>query len=646
MTRELLAAGALVLGTVAARPASRADEQQRFPSGVELVRIDVVVLDRGGTPVTGLGAADFEVAESGRPHEIVTFEPVVVRAAATVATTTAGDAATPRVSEPLAAVPEESRCLLVFFDDVHVSPPSSERVRAQLAAFLEREVRAGDWVTLVSPLAGLKWTARTAFEHRQLPAVVSALRGQLVRRLRHNDPSDFEAMRKVEYEGRVPTAPPGRNDSFRARGPLVAEEVYAVARRRVRQTLIGLEDAIQSLAGFRGRKSLILYSEGFIKSPSMTDYDRVVDSARRAHVSVYFVDPQGIGTGLPDAAGDVSPSLITLDTEAAGASFIATATGGRVGISNDVTALLRQAAFESSAYYLIGFRPTAGPPGERKLKVRVRREGLTLRAPDRYIVGEPQTKGEPMPPAMQALQLVTDSTDVPLRVGALFLAPPGHGRVPTTIAVELGGVDGDMRERRLTLSIEARPSHGGEPVRDIANVSLRSSTRPAAITRDLLLTPGLWQARVVVRDAKTERLGSALHSFEVPGVDGLRLSSPVVTDALEAAAVPRPRLRLDRTFRSGMVLYCQYRVFGAALDPTSGRPRVSASYALVRSGRVLREGEGSTIEPSLDGQLLRMLAFDLTGFESGQYTLILGITDLVTGETRRTVEPFTVVPAG
>ena len=51
-----------------------------FPAGVELVRIDVVVLDHG-TPVTGLTAADFEVTENGRPLEIVSFEPIVVRVA-------------------------------------------------------------------------------------------------------------------------------------------------------------------------------------------------------------------------------------------------------------------------------------------------------------------------------------------------------------------------------------------------------------------------------------------------------------------------------------------------------------------------------------------------------------------------------------
>ena len=62
-----------------------------------------------------------------------------------------------------------------------------------------------------------------------------------------------------------------------------------------------------------------------------------------------------------------------------------------------------------------------GSSGERKLKVRVRREGLTVRAPARYLAGEPATGSRPIPPAVQALGAVSDATDIPLRVSTLFL---------------------------------------------------------------------------------------------------------------------------------------------------------------------------------------------------------------------------------
>jgi VWFA-related protein len=633
-------ASALALAALHAHAA--AQTPPTFPAGVELVRIDVVVLDHG-TPVTGLAAADFEVTENGRPLEIVSFEPIVVRVASKAS---APESAAPaRVSEPILRAPEENRYFLIFFDDVHLSPLSAERTRAPLVRFLQRETREGDWVTVVSPLAGVKWTARTAFEHRQLIAVIQGLKGLLVRDPFKDKTSDFEAMRAAEYGSRDYKPPPGPNSTFRASPDLVAYERYALAQRRIRQSLGGLADAIQSIAGFRGRKSLIVYSEGFVWSRDMPEYDQTIELARRAHVAVYFVDPRGLASGRPMADGEPGgPSLIQLDTEAGGASYVATATGGRISISNDATALLHDAMVESSAYYLLGFQPSPGEPGERKLKVRVRREGATVRAPDRYLAGEPATSSKPVPPAVQALGLVSDVTDIPLRVSTLFLDAWATGEVTTTVAVELDKDAAVNGERHLNLLVEAHPLDRGEPVRDTSELSIPPGDRSAVATRELHLRPGVWQARVVVRDMETERLGSALHTFEVPAGNGLRLSSPILADELEASRIPRPRLRLDRYYLSGGALYCQYRVFGAAVDATTHQPRVRGSYAIVRAGHVIKEGPPSAIEPTSDGHLLRLIGFGLAGFEPGDYVLVLRVTDDVAGTRCETAEPFTIIP--
>jgi VWFA-related protein len=613
-----------------------------FPTEVELVRIDAVVLDGRGQPVTGLTADDFEVTENGRLHELVSFEPIVVRSASSSRLT---GASPPPISESLVPAPEENRLFLVFFDDVHVSAVAAERVRAQLVPFLQEQTRAGDWVTVLSPLAGLRYTARTAFERSQLPAVVRSLKGQLVRRVARDDPDDFAAMRVAEYAGREPKGIPLPGSSFSVHPNLLAQEVYAVAKRRLRQSLAALQDAIRSVAGFRGRKSVVFYSEGFIKSPSRSDYDRTIDLARRAHVAVYVVDPRGLGSGLPMSSGDDGgPTLIDLDTKAGGSSYVAAATGGRVSTSNDVTALFQEAAVEASAYYLIGFAPSAVPSGERKLKVRVRREGLEVRAPDRYVVGQPEARGRAVPPAVEALNSVADAIAIPVRVGALFLAPSPGDKVATTIAVELDKSRTETVERRLTLLVEARPLGRGEAVRVSAEVAVPAGVGRAVATRELQLAPGVWQTRVVLRDALTERLGSALHTFEVPAAAGLRLSSPLLTDEVEDSGVPRPRLRLDRHYRSGGTLYCQYRVFGAALG-RGGKPHVTASYTMRRADQTAQRGEASVIEPARDGQLLRLLGFGLAGFPPGDYLLELHISDEVSGQSIERREPFAIVPA-
>src|SRR2546428_3993019 len=254
-------ASALALATLHSH--ASAQTPPTFPAGVELVRIDVVVLERG-VPVRGLSAADFRDHENGASHEIVSFEPIVLRLPARAV---APESPAPaRISESTVRAPEENRYFLIFFDDVHLSALAAQQARAQLVPFLERETREGDWVTVVSPLAGVKWSARTAFEHRQLLTVIRNLKAQLVRDPFKDGMSDFNAMRIAEYAGRDVPPPRGPGASFQPPPALIAEEKYALAKRRIRQSLAGLTDAIQSLASFRGRKSLIFYSEGFIKS--------------------------------------------------------------------------------------------------------------------------------------------------------------------------------------------------------------------------------------------------------------------------------------------------------------------------------------------------------------------------------------------
>ena len=123
--------------------------------------------------MTGLSRGDFVVEEEGRPQTVESFEPVIVRG---------GRPATPdeppRLTGARLRAPSEGRCLLIFVDDIHVSNPTMERVRTSLRRFLETDVREGDWVTVVAPEQQLWWTARNAWEYRQLAGVVGRLVGQ------------------------------------------------------------------------------------------------------------------------------------------------------------------------------------------------------------------------------------------------------------------------------------------------------------------------------------------------------------------------------------------------------------------------------------------------------------------------------------
>jgi len=141
--------------------ASSAPAQEPTPPpvfGVELevVRLDAVVLDDDGQPVTGLTADDFAIEEDGQPRDIVSFEPVVVRPRPT----TTDDQ--PRISANRLRSPAEGRAIVVLFDDTHVTPVAAEFVREALVRFIRQDLRDGDWLTVLSPGQALRWAGRTA----------------------------------------------------------------------------------------------------------------------------------------------------------------------------------------------------------------------------------------------------------------------------------------------------------------------------------------------------------------------------------------------------------------------------------------------------------------------------------------------------
>jgi VWFA-related protein len=470
-----------------------------FRSDVELVRLDVTVVDRDGRPVAGLTAADFEVLEKGRPHEILSLEHVEVPATRGVQPSAASEVSTPRPAEPA-----QSRCFVLFID-TQVDEP----LRRDFQTFFERDLRDGDWVVVVAPAAGVFWTARTPWEHRQLPGLVGRILVPTVL-----DPfgdasagasAEWEAMQAIESGSRsgAREASQGGADTGAAGSVLGAEATYHLAALRARRTLMALRDAILSIADFRGRKSVIMVSTGFLRTPRTRDLqDAVIAAARRAGVAIHFVS----ALGLPAVDGTIGNRW--LQTGAAGAVDLTFETGGRTFQTNELAAPVAEALAESSRYYLLGIRPREGR-GEHRVSVRVRREGVTVRAREHYFV---TGRDEPGAAASRALRSSFDATGLPLRVAT---SPQGAVE-PTKTAVALAvGVAEGSRASRVHVQLSGRRLEGRESIEGATDVVLEPPEWTASIL--LRLEPGTWQLRVVATDTATGALGSVLHTFQVPG---------------------------------------------------------------------------------------------------------------------------------
>ena len=117
-----------------------------FPSGVELVRVDVVVTDKDGRPVPDLTQADFTLSENGAPQTIASFESVAVADAPDSEAPVAPAFASTNVGPE----PRRARTFVVVFDDIHLSFAQAYRAKGAVTEFLAKATAAGDRVTLIA----------------------------------------------------------------------------------------------------------------------------------------------------------------------------------------------------------------------------------------------------------------------------------------------------------------------------------------------------------------------------------------------------------------------------------------------------------------------------------------------------------------
>jgi len=167
------------------------------------------------------------------------------------------------------------------------------------------------------------------------------------------------------------------------------------------------------------------------------------------------------------------------------------------------------------------------------------------------------------------------------------------------------------------------------------------------IVRDFELAPGGYQAKIVVRDKNSGKIGTVIHEFEVADLSQFRTSTPVITDTLqpdqEKKDVPRPAIIVRRTFAPGTTLFASFEVYGATKEKPTGMPKVSAGYVVRRAdGSPVVEVAPSRINPTSLGKLSRIVGTRLPAEATGDLEFVLSVKDEISGKTLEVKEPFTV----
>jgi VWFA-related protein len=687
-------------------PAQASAPTTTFPAQIDMVTVDAVVTDKKGVAASALKKEDFIITEDGVPQTIASFDAIQVPPLAT-----AEPKARPKVSSNVSKEERSGRSFVVVFDDINLTPMMSQRAKGAVAEFLKSGVREGDHVLLVATGGAAWWSTRMESGRDQLLSLLKRLDGRYIPDTSTERMSDYEAMRiNVFHDPQVMervrrrfetygvtqgnTSATGGNNSDLStmEDPMVtgrATEVYYQATSRNRITLEILERVLQALGETRGRKSVILVSQGFIYDPNLDEFKRVVQASRRSNAAIYFLDTRGL-EGMPLAmTAQFGPALDERDVGFAfsenieaseGADSIASDSGGfSVRNTNDLNKGIQRIADESRMYYMIGYNPsnTARDGKFRKIQVKLaqtpgqERKGYSVRARKGYYApSDGKTAFTPKPgapdPAFQAaVDSPFDRDDIPLRMTSFVFEETLLGKTQALIATDvdvrnLTFVDKDKRfYDTLEFLLVVAHRESGEFFRydQKVDLKLQSTTRDKLqktwfpVIRDFELKPGGYQAKMVVREKSTGRIGTLVHEFEVPDPSTFRISSPVISDSLqppkegETQPVKRPLMLARRTFEQGTMLFCSLDVYGAQKDAKTGMPQVAMGYVVKRvpDGATAVRLDPNPIRPTSLGKLSRIVGFQLEKEEPGEYELILQVRDAISGRAIEQHEPFTIV---
>lgn len=406
---------ALFTAFVVAAALTATAQQPTFKSGVDLVRFDVRVVDETGRPITDLKAEELEIYENGRLLPVMLFQRVTEPAESYV------DAALRAVTAEVSsneAFPRGHLYILIF-DQQHITPGNEQRARKAAEQFIRRRVRPSDRVALFAipgPGPQIGFTADKLRAINELARVrggydrvVSSPLGSM---------SVYEAHRVVQGDERLivdltarMSAEAGADVSFRAApgvtagggtgtgdDPSVTRRLLQENARTIvnqtdsasRQFLQRLSDVIAGFREIEGRKSVVLFSEGFFQDNLSRELEAVAAAAAQSYCVFYTFDLNQRGIPLNEAQVSETTLASEVQTRIAPMATLAVETDGMMIV--DASARSEQAldllAKQAQDYYLVGFTPSEDARLHRgtyrRVRIKVKRSGARVSARTGY----------------------------------------------------------------------------------------------------------------------------------------------------------------------------------------------------------------------------------------------------------------------
>jgi hypothetical protein len=474
--------------------------------------------------------------------------------------------------------------------------------------------------------------------------------------------------------------------------------------QQARPVLAALAAVCEAQRGIPGKKTLVLFSQGFITSSTL-DWraQGVIDIANRANVAIYIIDSTGLAAGAPRSGSFVPASPLEgvsslnstedrmrtsggenvfdnvrhegLNREQDILYRIAGDTGGEfIKGTNDIAKGLDRIDQQLRARYTLAYYSTDSnfDGNFRKLKIEARRPDAKVVSREGYyaISGEDIAILSPEDRKLLAgFAAAEASPALPLFVElSPFRSQGNRYTVPLSIEVPPGAVKfarkGDRQQMHLDVLGVIRDQAdkiisrlGGNFDVMLADEQYKSILNNNIFYRqDMELVPGDYSIELILRDrlsgktaARRERLAlpAADSEFSISGVVLSRYVTPVTSQSGDVLSPGGAQIRPSpsREFRVTDRLIIFFELYNAAISQETGRPLVRVTVTLMKEGKAATRPMDYTLMEAA-GEPVPRITFakyiNLTGLAPGRYSAMIEVRDTVNRRTVTSQTPFVI----
>jgi VWFA-related protein len=666
-------------------PRKSADEEDVIKVNSNLVNLDVMVKDKKGKAITDLKAEDFVLSENGVRQNIEFFDSTLVSG-----NDHGQPASIPPSTGPRAPNSLPRNIISLVLDGQTTEGANLKHVRDGMTKYIRDRISDSDLVAVFAISGGLQMLQPFTQDKAKLISAVEKAEGISTVSKTSEQRGINEAMAAIRDQ--LATLP-GGDINTPAAGSAAAQamisrrvlEQYvqlrsALSAQQTRPILAALAAICEGLRAIRGKKTLVVFSQGFI-APQALDWQvqSTIDIANRANVSIYIIDSSGLTGGTPQSGALVPASALAGISAAvsqenriragAGESVfdvsrqeglnrqqdllyrISGDTGGQfIKNTNDIAAGLERIDEEIRSRYTLAYRST-DPNFDgsfRKVKIDVRRpDAKVLARPGYYAI--PPSQVVPLSPEDKKLlanfETMSAHSTLPLSLQLNpFRSQPGYYIVPLSFEIPPAAVEFAQKgdEHRLQLDVLGLVRAEGDDkilsrLGGNFDVELTAKQYESILNdkifyrQDMQLAAGAYTIDLVVIDRLSGKVAARRQSLTLPVTDSefsttetvlsrhaepLRPPPTGPADVLSAGNV-QIRPSPSREFQTADNLIIFFKLYNATPAAETGKPLVRVTVTLMKDGKPATK--------PLDYELTEIVAEPVPHLTFAKYVKLAGL---------------------